>query len=75
MAEEKRKRYLPTYKGCLVCGQKETNPNTLNLRFEVVENGVSVTFKPRQEHEGYKMEKHKVHPKKYVLYMLLNANL
>ena len=58
MPDEKNRRFLPTYKGCFVCGQKETNSNTLNLRFEIVEDGVSVTFKPGPEHEGYKDKVH-----------------
>jgi len=47
-------RFLPTYKGCIVCGQKETNPNTLNVRFRIVEDGVEVPFTPDYRQEGYK---------------------
>lgn len=50
----KDNKYLPTYKGCMVCGQKDVNPNTLNLRFVIVDGGVEVTFTPDSRHEGYK---------------------
>jgi len=49
-----KKTYLPTYKGCIICGQKETNPNTMNLRFEVTDKGVQVPFTPGKRQEGYK---------------------
>ncbi len=47
-------RFLPTYKGCIVCGEKDTNPNTLNVRFRIVEDGVEVPFTPDYRQEGYK---------------------
>jgi len=47
-------RFLPTYKGCIVCGQKDTNPNTLNVRFRIIEDGVEVPFTPDYRQEGYK---------------------
>lgn len=46
--------YLPTYQGCLVCGQKVVNPHTLNLRFKVTENGVMTPFTAQIEQEGYR---------------------
>jgi len=51
---DKNGKYLPTYGGCMICGQKEVNPNTLNLRFKAVANGVEVAFTPDSRHEGYK---------------------
>jgi uncharacterized protein (TIGR00369 family) len=51
---DKNNKYLPTYQGCMVCGQKEVNPNTLNLRFKTVDGGVEVTFTTDSRHEGYK---------------------
>jgi uncharacterized protein (TIGR00369 family) len=48
------KTHLPTYAGCIVCGQKHVNPNTLNLRFRTTEDGVEVEFRPGAAHEGYK---------------------
>jgi uncharacterized protein (TIGR00369 family) len=47
-------QYLPTYKGCLVCGQKEVNPGTLNIRFKVTKEGVETEFTPCTHQEGYK---------------------
>ena len=46
--------FLPTYKGCLICGQPENNPSTLNLRFRVTDGGVEVPFKATSRQEGYK---------------------
>jgi len=51
---DKNNKYLPTYKGCMVCGQKNINPNTLNLRFKTVDGGVEVKYTPDKRHEGYK---------------------
>ncbi len=48
------KNYLPTYKGCFICGQKDENPSTMNVRFQVTEDGVQVPFKPDKTREGYK---------------------
>lgn len=48
------KNYLPTYKGCIVCGQKNVNPNTLNLRFRIADGGVEVPYTPDLKHEGFK---------------------
>lgn len=45
--------YLPTYEGCFVCGQTDVNPNTLNRRFKVTENGVEVSFTADYRHAGY----------------------
>lgn len=47
-------KYLPTYKGCIVCGQKSVNPNTMGLRFEIAENGVQTCLTPDYKREGYK---------------------
>ncbi len=38
----------------MVCGQKNVNPCTLNLRFRVTDNGVEVPFKATSRQEGYK---------------------
>ena len=46
-------QFLPTYKGCLVCGQPEENKSTLNLRFRVVKNGVETSFKADSRQTGY----------------------
>ena len=45
--------FLPTYKGCLVCGDPQVNPNTLNRRFKVTQRGVEVDFKAGAHHVGY----------------------
>lgn len=45
--------FLPTYKGCLVCGQPDVNPSSLNRRFYVTENGVEVNFKADFRQAGY----------------------
>ena len=47
-------RHLPTYRGCIVCGEPGTNPNTMNLRFRVTETGVEVPFKAEPRQEGYR---------------------
>lgn len=46
--------YLPTYPGCIVCGQKAVNPFSLNLRFQVTKDGVMTPFTPQVEQEGYR---------------------
>lgn len=51
---EKKKQFLPTYRGCFICGQKDENSSTLNLRFQVTENGVKVIYTPTKAQEGYK---------------------
>ncbi len=57
MAKEKTDKasdvYLPTYKGCLICGEKQENPHTCNLRFKIVNDGVETTFEPGSVHQGY----------------------
>jgi len=50
--------YLPTYEGCVVCGQTNVNPSSLNLRFRVTEAGVEVPFTPGRRHEGYRQIVH-----------------
>jgi len=47
-------QYLPTYKGCFVCGHPDVNPNTLNRRFKVTSDGVEVFFKADYRQAGYK---------------------
>lgn len=42
------------YKGCIVCGQKDVNPSTMNLRFEIKKEGVQTSFTPGRKREGYK---------------------
>ncbi len=49
-----RAKYLPTYQGCIVCGDPAANPNSLNLRFRSAGDGVEVDFTPGTVHEGYK---------------------
>ncbi len=51
-------RHLPTYEGCLVCGEKNVNPSSLNLRFRVTETGVEVPFTAGRQHEGYRQIVH-----------------
>lgn len=51
---DNHKQYLPTYEGCIVCGQKEKNPNTLNLRFRITDEGVETPFIADARQEGYK---------------------
>lgn len=46
-------RFLPTYTGCMVCGQPDQNPNTLNLRFQVTKDGVEVKFTSNFKQAGY----------------------
>ncbi|MBN1560101.1 PaaI family thioesterase [candidate division KSB1 bacterium] len=45
--------FLPTYKGCLICGDPQVNPNTLNRRFKVTMGGVEVEFTADARHVGY----------------------
>ena len=45
--------FLPTYEGCLVCGQPHKNPNTLNRRFRVADNGVETPFQADYRQAGY----------------------
>ena len=46
--------FLPTYEGCIICGQKRVNPSSLNLRLRTTAEGVEVEFRPEAVHEGYK---------------------
>lgn len=46
-------KYLPAFSGCMVCGQKNVNPNSLSLRFRVTKQGVQVPFTPQKIHQGY----------------------
>ena len=50
----KPKKYLPTYKGCIVCGHEKVNPNTMGLRFEMADDGVQTRLTPDYKREGYK---------------------
>jgi uncharacterized protein (TIGR00369 family) len=45
---------LPTYDGCIVCGQRHVNPATMNLKFHTDGEGVFVEFIPSAIYEGYK---------------------
>jgi uncharacterized protein (TIGR00369 family) len=45
--------FLPTYKGCIICGDKASNPHTLNLRFRLTKNGVETSYTPDSKQEGY----------------------
>jgi acyl-coenzyme A thioesterase PaaI-like protein len=47
-------KYLPTYKGCVVCGEKAVNPNTLGLKFRITETGVETRLVPGKGQEGYR---------------------
>ena len=51
-------RHLPTYEGCVVCGQRNVNPSSLNLRFQVTETGVEVPYTPGRHQEGYRQIVH-----------------
>jgi uncharacterized protein (TIGR00369 family) len=53
-AFENKAVFLPTYHGCIVCGQPDANPNTLNVRFRVTDEGVEVPFCPGPKQEGYR---------------------
>lgn len=46
--------FLPTYRGCIVCGDPAVNPHSLNLQFRASEGGVEVDFTPGAVHEGYR---------------------
>ncbi len=47
------KHYLPRYTGCLVCGDPQHNPITLQRRFELIEDGVQVEFTADDRYIGY----------------------
>ena len=47
-------KFLPTYEGCIVCGQKSSNPSSMQLRFQVTEEGVMTPFTPQPQQEGYR---------------------
>ena len=49
-----KETFLPTYKGCLVCGEPEINPSTLNRRFKMTDKGVQVSFQADERQAGYK---------------------
>jgi len=48
-----KKQYLPTYKGCMLCGQKTVNPHALGLRFRITAEGVETPFTAEPVHQGY----------------------
>lgn len=48
------RKFLPTYKGCIVCGNEQVNPNTMGLKFEITDEGVETRFTPDFKREGYK---------------------
>lgn len=50
--------YLPTYEGCIVCGQRDVNPSSLNLRFRATETGVEAPFTAGRQQEGYRQIVH-----------------
>ena len=45
--------FLPTYKGCFICGEPDHNPNTLNVRFRVTDEGVEVPVTTTYRQAGY----------------------
>ena len=47
-------KYLPSYKGCMICGNKTVNPHTLSLRFRITDEGVETPFVSDYKQEGYK---------------------
>ncbi len=49
----KKNVFLPTYKGCFVCGEHDHNPSTLNVRFRVTDEGVEVPFTTTFRQAGY----------------------
>lgn len=50
----KQGNYLPTYRGCMVCGDKAANPHTLHLRFRITGDGVETVFVSDKKQEGFK---------------------
>ena len=46
-------KYLPSYTGCLLCGDKERNPFTLGLKFSVTSDGVETKIKIPFHFQGY----------------------
>jgi uncharacterized protein (TIGR00369 family) len=51
--ENCKEGFLPTYRGCIVCGDKESNPHTLSLRFRATGDGVETSYTPDSLQEGY----------------------
>ncbi|MBN2441874.1 MAG: PaaI family thioesterase [Spirochaetales bacterium] len=47
-------KYLPTYKGCFVCGDSSVNPHTLHLKFCITNEGVETEFLADEKQEGYR---------------------
>ncbi len=45
--------YLPTYKGCIICGNKEHNPHALGIRFRATQDGAETTYVSDPRQEGY----------------------
>jgi uncharacterized protein (TIGR00369 family) len=48
-----KETYLPSFDGCLVCGEPNVNPSTLNRRFKVTDDGVQVNFTADHRQVGY----------------------
>ncbi len=47
-------RTLPTYEGCIVCGNRQVNAATLGLKFTTDDQGVYVECVPSEIYAGYK---------------------
>lgn len=54
MNQETHHHFLPTYQGCIVCGQKAVNPASMNLRFQTDNEYVFTDFMASSIYEGYK---------------------
>jgi uncharacterized protein (TIGR00369 family) len=48
-----KRRELPRYEGCFVCGDPSINPRSLELRSYAEEGMVKALFRPQREHAGY----------------------
>jgi uncharacterized protein (TIGR00369 family) len=49
-----KENFLPTFDGCLVCGDPHVNPSTLHRRFQVTDEGVQVNFTADHRQVGYR---------------------
>lgn len=48
-----KETFLPSFEGCLVCGEPYVNSSTLNRRFQVTDDGVQVNFTADHRQVGY----------------------
>ncbi|MBN2736150.1 MAG: PaaI family thioesterase [Spirochaetales bacterium] len=47
------KKFLPTYTGCILCGDKKRNPFSLGLKFYVTDDGVESKIVIPYQYQGY----------------------